>query len=512
MVQKIIAPAIVAGTVIAAATTSHAQELTLSPALPVINRPFKIFVPEKSTWKNARFELRHEATGEVISVENSKLLDHGIGCEFTPIKTGYYIVTAQNLDTPSEKNSLRFPVVVRDLQFLAWPPLTAEESHLRALSSHVIVPGAAQKPEEVAFWRARGSKVLAGSFTGSRQIDLKNDAQANVEKLVRAWESSGVNNSDGVYIDELGAYPNEDGHAKTRIMNEALNRFREQNPKKLIFAAVAGAILPEQASGLRSAQATGLLEIYEPWAVAAFGTHRYYDYIDQRIQIARHTDLIYQRNSQNSAIIFLGAEGFHGGVTKPQLEDAVRYVRKQAPEMPGIAFYASGKTLKWLQDTHMRSFMEELCERYYIKPVLEVNGLWVNHAQLQAKQSTKVQVRIDNLGGMEARQVRVNVYATHLNTNKKEKIGVLTFDKVGVGFSEIVDKSLNDTQYKTEVIDGREVPIFNVPGYIFHDRTLGDISWTPKQSGSYTLEAIIEPSHQFTVLEALASKDVTVIG
>jgi hypothetical protein len=488
-----------------------AEELLLSEPLPVVNRALRIYLPQAEVGK-ARVEVRLEATREIVAQQDAAELGGKVGVEFTPAKTGYYIATARSAGAPARECTLRFPVVGRDLKFTVWPPLEPQESHLRNLSSHVIVIAADKNPQTVAFWRERGSRVLAATFTGGRQIDLANTDEANIEKLVQTWAKAAPEGSDGIYIDELGAYPTEDGLHKIRIMNQALQRYRAENPHKLMYAAVAGAILPELSAGLKAANASALLEIYEPWVVAAFGTHRYYDYIDQRIQVARHTDLIYERGRSNSAVIFLGAEGMHGGVTKPQLEDAVRYIRKQAPEMPGIAFYSSGKTQKWLQETGMRLFLDELCERYFVQPVVELNGLWPDHAELRAGRQTPVQVRVDNVGGMEARQVRVRLYATAMRTGRREQVGEVTLDRVGVGSSEVVDKSLEDKDYRIREMDGRPVPVFNIPSQIAHDRALTTFYWTPRSGGAYTLQAVIEPNPQFTVLEGVLQKSVSVLG
>jgi hypothetical protein len=430
------------------------------------------------------------------------------GIEFTPNETGYYVATAK---TSNNEWSIRFPVVFREMQFLTWPPLSPSQANLRALSTTVIVNKPMQNSEQIEFWHSRGSKILAGTFVGSRQIDLTKTKEENIQKLVDAWANSGKGTYDGIYLDEIGAYPDEDGMRKTSIMNQALLRYHTQNPSGLIYAAVAGSLLPEQSIGLRNAGATALLEAYEPWLVAAFGTHRYYDYLDERIQTARNTDLIYERGRTSSAIVFLGADGLNGGITKLQLEDAVRHVKKHAPEMPGIAFYSSGKTEKWMQDTKLLPFEEDLCERYYIRPVLEVNGIWIDHhTGLHTGQKTTVQVRVDNLGGMTARHVHLRLYAIPMGTNKRQLIGETTVDRVGVGYTQIIDKSLDGLNYKIEDFGGRQVPIFNIPGYVFRDRAIATFSWTPKIPGPYTLYAVIEPDKQFTLLDGIMTQDISI--
>ncbi len=499
-------------------TPSHAQPalpaaegLLVSPAVPVADRPVRVYVSERAASGQVRFVITSEATGEVVAEQDGAELEHGFGIEVTLPETGYYVATAGTNGASEAQWKLRFPVVYRDFHFGIWPDLQPEEHGLRFLAADVIVPGADKNPELVAAWRARGSKVLGATFTGGRQIKADDSEEVNIERLVSAWTRSFAEGCDGIWIDEFGAYPTEGGMRKVRIFNAALKQFREANPDALIYVAVAGDPAPELAAGIKAADAVAQLETYESWLTAAFATHRYYEYLDTRIDVARRTDLIQEINRSNAAVILMGYDGLHGGTGRAQLEEAVRYSRLKAPAMPGMAFYASRRTWEWLRDTEIRSFINDLMERYFIQPVLEVNSFWLERQTPVAGQPVEVTVRVHNIGGMQARNVNVHLYASPVGLNERHEVGTVTLDKVGVGQIDVADKSLSEaTDYRFEEIGGEQVPIFNAYGTVSQDRESAKFAWTPEAGGAYVLHAVIEASEGITLIKGVLSRDVVV--
>ena len=112
-----------------------------------------------------------------------------------------------------------------------------------------------------------------------------------------------------------------------------LLKIRETFPDKYIFPAVAGALLREEAASYKHSGSVALLETYSTCFVKYFGSHSSKKHFDQKIEVARNTDLIYKRGKKNGAIILLGLnaiDAYELESSIPRLEDQVRYIKKNS--------------------------------------------------------------------------------------------------------------------------------------------------------------------------------------
>ncbi len=87
-----------------------------------------------------------------------------------------------------------------------------------------------------------------------------------------------------------------------------------------------------------------------------------------------------------------------------EIEDEVRYVKRHAPEMPGIGFFHS-----FGPDRELTRFSDELCRKYYIEPVIQIyeHDLQLDPVTPKAGEKITLYARVYNLGGMDAAGVKV---------------------------------------------------------------------------------------------------------
>jgi len=495
-------------------TSNATTEITLSSAIPVVNQELEIRLnapPAGVT--EASLSILHD--GKSVTNETLKLADGKITKKWIPDQTGFYTAAFRFQAGSQEINArLDFPVVWRDLYFFCWH---TNASSRRCLSSLVCC-----KEEDIPYWKSRGSKTLAFISFGGAKIDMEHDEQEVVDRTVMKWSAPLRKGYDGIFIDEFGSYPLPEQLKMLERAGKVLIKLRKENPDMLIVPAAGGALLREEAIYFKYSGSVALLESYDTCLEHAFGTHSFRQHLDHRIMVARNTDLIYQRGRKHAAVILLGVGCDGGGMLIPQLEDQVRYVKRIAPEMPGIGFYTGSASGQWAEDSGLMDAAEEMCMRYYIKPVVDVRELWLSDYSPRVGEAVEVLARVHNSGGMDAKEVKLRIHVFEADRSVKTPSGdEITIPELGTGYVSIAGKFKNQQEavaagerkkYEYQNIAGNVYPIFTAykENLIPRDRHVVKTTWTPKSEGMHTVVVEVIPSEGYTTLDASARLEVYV--
>ena len=352
----------------------------------------------------------------------------------------------------SENNnqaSLEVPVVVKDLYFYGWG--LSSEKDLRYANK----VRAAVKKEDIEYWLHRG--CIPCAWKGAR-VDLKKPEEEEIARLVKYWGEDAVKEGyPGISIDEIGCYPGTlptdyAPEQKAIIALKALRETKKKYPDLFIAVANAGNLNAVECAGYREAADLVKLEIYSNW-FRGFKTHQFYRYIDERIEMARNLDVLLK------TIVILSVCGYHGGITLDEVEEQVRYVKRTGPEMPGIAFYASGRTTNWGMKMGIPKFVDYMCYKYYVLPVLTlVSESDITFSNYHPKNGEKVTIYavIHNTGGMDAHDVLLNFYEGDPATSRRKKIGERKISLLPAG-QKVVEEDWGDKEkFKSLYPPGQE--------------------------------------------------------
>lgn len=155
-------------------------------------------------------------------------------------------------------------------------------------------------------------------------------------ELVAYWASAVKQGYFGIAVDEIG-HVNPDTDAKAA---KALTQLNRTHPDLFVAIWHAGGLTPELLEGYRNGADLVMLETYG----VPFDMARYQRWISDRIATVRKAGIIHK------TVIALGIndaappeEWQKVGQwvnTKEALEELLRLIRKQAPEMRGVAFFA----------------------------------------------------------------------------------------------------------------------------------------------------------------------------
>ena len=482
-------------------------EINLSSVIPVVNRELEIRLDNAPAGQEIYFSIAYE--GKDVLKEKAKPDDGKIIRKWTPKETGFYTAL---FSFGTEKVSLEFPVVYKEIYFVAWPPVEPSERDLRYLSSYVVC-----NEKDIPYWKSRGSKTL-DCTAGMSRIDMGISEEEAIKKAVDYWSAPIKKGFDGIFMDEFGEYPLPEGLKKVERAGKALIQLRKENPDMLIFPNIGGGLLREESIYIRQSGSIALLETYPNCFIHAWGTHSWRANLDHRVMVARNTDAIWDRRKKHGTLILLGIGCDGGGRLVPEMEDDVRYIKKTAPEMPGIGFVCGAREKQYALDTGLRKAADDLCLKYYIKPVADIREIFFSNYTPCAGQNVDIFIRVHNLGGMDAKNVKLRLYAVESGRGKKIPIGEeIIIKKIGTGW---VDIELNKedkprTYYEYREIEGNTYPIFQTAkkwgsNIIWIDRHVIKVSWKPGEKGCYTIIAELKPSDNYTILDGFMEKKLVV--
>ena len=477
--------------------------------LPIVNQELSVrFEPQADAELPETASLTISFGGKTVLQEQIRFADSAtLKHSFTPTETGYYEATVdfgRGID-PVRK---RIPVVWRDLYFLVWgPPEPPDRHEYGLLTTQMIHTGG--NPEVIRYWKDHGSDVVA--WIGAPRSDETGeipDADMNrwCDRIGELLEMG----CDGVFIDEFGAYPNPYGLVRMRSISAMMKKARERFPDVLLMPATAGALQRELSIGYKEAGAVALLEMYPTCMTRFFASHTVERHLDWRVEMARNTDLIHHVDQPQTAIVLLGTRmiGAHEEPVVAEVEQFVRYIRKTAPEMPGIGFYG-------LRYDGMTKELARMVEEYFVKPLVDVRAIRFAPYSATAGQPVDVLVALHNLGGMTARDIKVKVYAAEFGTGQKDLIGTIAVNRIGLGHRVLTQsEATGEPSFEYQQVDNNRYAVSEreVHNVIFLARTTGKISWTPKKKGYYTITAEVQPSEtgQYSILDGAVQETLLV--
>ena len=484
-------------------------EAFVVPVVPVVDRELEMRLFNAPAEKEVSFSVSQD--GEVVFQGKAAPTDGKIAAKWIPRETGFYTVRFELGD--GRTFSREFPVVWTDLYFATWGVLMPDEiPKVKYVLAHAIIAGKVDQyphSETIPMLRKRGAKLIHWT-TGVQTVPSGPVDEKTIDRLVAAWSAPIKEGYDGIFMDEFGEWATPDGIEKLKGIHRALVRLRRENPDMIIMPANGGALLREEGAMYKASESVALLETYPTCFSKYMASHSIDKYIDHRIMMARNTDLIHYGKGRNTAIILLGThvDAPHEEPIEPELEGFVRYLKKRAPEMRGIAFYGA-------RYGTMIETQDRLCLEYYIKPVVNIRAIKFSNYSPRVGEAMDVLAEIHNLGGMTAKGVKARVYAARLGEDKKKAIGHIEVDRIGCGFLDLEYKGDGEVAKSPEFqeVNGNTYAVY--PGAyntVFLARTTQKVTWKPKEKGYYKIIVEIEPSEsdQYTVLDGALEAKVLV--
>lgn len=486
---------------------AHEAAVGISPRLPYVQSPVAITWPDATAQNPVRIVVKD--SDEQTVWEGRLPAEQAVASAWTPEKTGYYDAEVYREDRLLAEH--RFAVVWRPLYFPVWPILTPEDAEaLPYLTSTMLT----KTESDNSYWNARGSTTLQTVYYRARDhFNPERPAEEMARDLADRWAKPFTQGADGVFIDELTGYPNPYGQRLMEVEGEALKLLRKQHPDKLIFPAQGGSLWRERASSFKDSDSMALLETYVDFSLLTFGSHSWRAYINQRVEMARDTDLIFQRGyktettpdqfRRHGAILLISMN--HVGsapLEEPapaRLEMHVRYTKQTAPEMPGVGFYGLWQSLPYLRDKQLFDEAERLVEKYYIRPVVDLREVFTADPDPVVGNPVALHAELHNIGGMDARDVSVTLTIRNETTGKVHDCGSMQVDRLGTGFAVI----RNDTD-ALETVTMNQNEYVALPGLehvVQLSRHTGTLQWTPVQPGYHTLTAEVASSDGYTVMD-----------
>lgn len=470
-------------------------EAFVAPTVPVVNKELEMRLYDAPAGVK---EVPFVVTSEGKEVFRGKALpdEEKISAKWTPQETGFYTATF-DLKGKGGKVSWEFPVIWREHYFTIWGPPSAEEiPKLKYILSHTVVTGGMEDPyfkEAIPMLKKRGAKLIYW-VGGSQNVPPGPMSEEAINALAKGWSGPLKKGYDGIFIDEFGEWPAPESIEKLKGIHKALVKLREENPDAIIMPTNGGALLREESAMYKYADCVALLETYPTLFSTIFNTHSVRRHIDHRIETARSTDLLNYGNARHTAVILWGpqCDTPHEEPIEPETEMYIRYIKKTAPEMRGIAFY--GGRYGTLIETEDRL----ICD-YYIKPVVDIRAVRFSNYSPRLGEKLDILAEIHNLGGMTAKRIKAKVYAARLGEGKKELVGQINIEKIGCGIKQIKYKGPEKPEFQE--INGNRYALFSDLTPVFLARTTRKLTWTPATAGYYSIIVEIQPSEQHTILD-----------
>ena len=507
------------------AGTIKDPDIVSSMRIPVVDKEITLSVRVRGKGKHpvdVRFTIESPGLDKVTVWAKPSLVQDKDGsytdyeAVWKPSKTGFYDFKVvidpygKSGDSVTSNNSaaILLPVTWRNIELIPWGP----QPYCKWVGTSVPVgmKGVGSKKnnavlaDDIAYWKRRGTRTLGYIYCrpGSQ---MEKTAEQMIEYFVEKADAYAEMGCDGLIIDETGSYPDEQGFEFIRRFGVACDEIYKKYPHLQVYNWIGGPMHREEVEIARRNAHILLAESYETFHHGTYGP-TFPNFISNRVErIGNSWD--------HKGLIALGTGRSCGREFRSHIENNVRLCRKLGPELPGIQYYVirpleEGAPYKG----SFQEFLDDISIKYFIKPVLmvEENDIWLSNFDPTRKEKVSLQVRIHNIGGMAAKNVKAEFYARNMDTNKREVIATIVIPKIGNGMRIIEDKNPESIEYK--VLDGTKYPVAHWYGKskVLLNRALADLMWTPPKAGYYRIEVELQHSKQYTVLEGFAKRIVTV--
>jgi hypothetical protein len=372
-----------------------------------------------------------------------------------PPKNGLYQVMARHAADPPVRLDLPIVAARRRLDFVWY-------SYRPWMRWATVIASAGK--EDVPELRERGIKALRWMYGANHPI-AKEYGRPEEELAAEAERYYSVPQGfefDGYGLDEFGAYPGTEWEERSLAWRRGLVKARQELPKDFIVAAWHGGGVRDEWVGLyRQAADFLLLEAYEMYyAPHELGTENIFEDLRGRLIAPRGADLFTGPYGARCKVLLsldlCGPNGTYGNAG--ELEQVIRFIRREFPEMRGISFFGTGAI------EALDRAADRLCYDYFILPVVtfQHNSLWLDRFSGQPQ----IVAAVSNIGGMDSGPVTVR-----LKVNGRV-VGEQRTERVPAGNGRLANRSL--LRWK----------------------------WTAQHPGQYELEAQVVAAPGSTVLDA----------
>lgn len=491
----------------AAGAGGASLEIVVSPHVPAAGTACTVMLPGPGTLRIDDGETAWELAG------TDALL------RWVPEKTGYYTLRWSGDGRSAVR---RVPVVWRNFAFFGWNIPPAEEAARYPLLTDCVI---VRDKEAMERWRKAGSRVLGFVFQRRRlHLDPNLSPEENTERLTARWRKPLDEGADGIWIDELGAYPDEAGRRAVAIEMAALAAVRKLYPDKILMGCVGGNPLPEYAAGFKAADAVLISETYGEFINLAQGTRNFHAEIDNRVATLRRCDLLFERGYERTAgtsenwrrhgaIVMLSTNHVGGGIREEpaaaRLEYDVRHLKKIAPELAGMAFYQGSNEPDYYREVFSYGAQEALLEKYFIRPVVDLRELFFSDYQPRAGKPFRIHLGVYNLGGMRARKVALRLYAVD-ESGRTFPVAAPVLEELGVGFATLTGPEAG--AYAMTEAHGNTYGLLAKRSFVADcARQTLSCDWTPPAAGWYEIVASAEPSEDYTLLDGRIKAQIRVV-
>ena len=411
--------------------------------------------------------------------------------EWSPAKNGLYTILASRHDAEQEAR-LRVPVVVQERYFcfygrtrpeLEWMThhLTAGEPEVPALHARGVM----------ALKHRGGVSYIAGPRPRPEDIKADVDFAELAPRVIKDYTE--VDPWDGIAIDELGMWDDHPVHTQLALgFSQLLEQARAAAPDKFMATWQFGALTALECNMFRDSMDLIMCEVYQNYFRAWYDQHTFYEYLQQRIDMARKMDVI------KKTIIGLSIAKVYGGITPEELEDQIRYIRAHGPEMPGLAFFTTSRC-----DNDVLKRADECCYRYWVKPAVGLFSradLTLSDYQPENLGIVRVGATVHNVGGMDAQNVKVRFWD-----------GDPANGGTPVGGDKVIPRLPAAKWVDPEARDGAS---WDPPEAVRRDgfgMVTVSVNWRARR-GPHELWAEVLPDPQYTTVRAFQSKRVSVRG
>jgi len=120
--------------------------------------------------------------------------------------------------------------------------------------------------------------------------------------------------------------------------------------------------------------------------------------------------------------------GARRDLTPEQLRQQFIYLKRAAPAVGGVAFFHAAATPPGLLEV-----ADQLCYDYFLAPVIKVTDLALTPPTPQAGKEASLQVRLTNVGNMDARHVQVEVRLVRPRRRSSPPLVVWNLPRLTVG-------------------------------------------------------------------------------
>lgn len=397
------------------------SDILVDPIILKLGEEVSFISREASLPKGARFEVR------VMDSEGREILKQPIGASdsqkkpllsWRPGGQGFYTVRVTKITDSGATAIFEREVAVISPErpvYLAWYVFNPVIEWANVITS--VNPKTAEQLEKSGVkalqWQRGG---MTYSPKGADEMDDKTFSSAVEEGLLKVYTEESA--YSGMGLDEFGGYPGSRKELGSIAGGRALDRARESFPERFFAVWHGGGIRePILASYRRSADLL-LLETYVFRAMPEhLGTEDIYQSIDARLlPLLRASDMLVPGyGNRLNTLVAVDTSERPDLIELGEMENVVRHIRRQYPEIRGMAWYNGGFRenspygLKTIDDA-MRQKHDEviamagsLNKRYFLSPCVTLpnQAIWFDPL------TNDIVVAVSNIGSMDSKDVEI---------------------------------------------------------------------------------------------------------